>query len=223
MTINIILFIFIIILIICLILVVKKKINTKETKEIINKLIKNEIINDNEYNTGDLVFFVSKDSEIIWLPYYFTHVGIIVKIDGKIYILDSDPLLTGKYLMDINEYINKYCGHVYFVKMKYTKDEQQIINNNIQKIISNEINIIEKSGLSGMIKLLFNNQLTCTGFISQILYNEENNLITPDNLLINIIDKIVYIKKIKKENISNSCYHFNGLFNPFESLHPIEK
>jgi hypothetical protein len=202
---------------------VNKKINTKETKKIIYNLMINENINYNEYNNGDLLFFVSKDSEIIWLPYYFTHVGIIVKIDSKIYILDSDPLLTGKYLVDINEYMNKYCGHIYFVKMNYTKDEEEIINNNIQKILSNEINKIEKSGISGIINLLFNNQLTCTGLISQILYNEEDNLITPDDLLIKNINKIVYIKKIKKENITNNCYHNNGLFNPFESLHPIEK
>jgi len=96
MTFNIILIILIIIILICSFLIVKKKINTKETKIILYKLLKYENINYNELKTGDLLFFVSKETEIIWLPYYFTHVAIVVKINSKIYILDSDPLLTGK-------------------------------------------------------------------------------------------------------------------------------
>ena len=117
MILNIILIIIIIIMLICFFLLLNKKNNKMEIKTIIQKLLINEKINYDEYETGDLIFFINKENDIIWLPSYFTHVGIITKINNKVYILDADPTLNGIFLIEINEYINKYCGNVFFVKI----------------------------------------------------------------------------------------------------------
>lgn len=223
MILRILLYVFIIIILICSILIIKKKVNSKETKKIINNFLVSDTINEDEYQNGDLLFFVSKDSEVIWLPYYITHVGTIVKKDGKIYVLDADPLLTGKYLIELNEYKNKYCGHIYFLKMKWNEEEKNKINTNIQNILNDKINIIQESGFVDLVNLLFNNHQSCTGLATKIILNEEDNLMIPDNLLIKLSEKIEYIKTLKKESIKSDCYHYHGLFNPFTSKHVIQK
>ena len=208
---------------ICLILAAKKKLNSRKTKKYINKFLLIDNICENEYATGDLLFFVSKDSEVIWLPYYLSHVGTIVKRDNKIYVLDADPLLTGKYLTELNEYKNKYCGHIYYVKMKWTGQELQNLSTNIQNILHDKLNVVEEAGVLDFINLLFNDHQSCTGLATKIMFNKENNLIIPDDLLVKLYAKIDYIKILKKENINNNCYHYYGLFNPFSSKHVIQK
>jgi hypothetical protein len=216
-------YILLIVILLCLILIIKKKVNSLNTKKFIQQYLNLNSVSIDEYESGDLLFFVSKDSEVMWLPYYFTHVGIVVKKNDKIYVLDADPLLKGKYLIELEEYIKKYCGNIYLFKFFWNENDKKNILNNLDIIMNETLNIVDEASVFDLLKTIFNSHLTCVGLATKIIFNKENNIIIPDELIINLKDKINYVKRIKKQDINNNCYHSHGLFNPFTAKHIIQK
>ena len=218
--------IIIILLLLLFKLIHEKKQNGLKIKRFIKKFINKEKFNKDELDTGDLLCFVSKDSHLIYYPYYITHIAIIIKDNNKLMVLDADFCLNGIYLIDFEEYIKKYCGNIYLLKMNWSNKDKNIINENIRKLIlknNKKINFIEKSGIIDFINILNNNKYSCTGLISDIL-GERNDTKMPDEMIMEnkIESKIRYIKKIKTQDINNSCYYSNGFLNPFITKHVIE-
>ena len=85
------------------------------------------------------------------------------------------------------------------------------------------LNIVDEASVFDLLKTIFNSHLTCVGLATKIIFGEENNIIIPDDLIIKLKDKINYVKRIKKQDINNDCYHYHGLFNPFTAKHIIQK
>lgn len=98
--------------------------------------------------TGDLLLFRWHSVDLIHnFISFFTHVGIVVELDNKKYILEThregDTVNMGVYdggvkLYDLKERIRMYEGHNFLLplKEKYrNKNHQEIIKNNLKNYI----------------------------------------------------------------------------------------
>lgn len=159
----------------------------------------------NNLNTGDLVLFRSYNSydlpdfvifrliTSLLSDNYFSHIGIIVKINNKPYIMEcsqeilfcsySKKLKNGSVLIEPYKRIKEYYGDIYIVK------------NNLHKYINDNDNILffEKYKKCKYLEDL----LICTTFINKFLYknnitNKNKKIILPSEFLNKNFYKINY-------------------------------
>lgn len=67
---------------------------------------------------GDMVFFKSYDQFYgAKMMSYFTHVGMVIEIDGRLCVFEANPVL-GVGLYDLRERVNRCVGNCYIKKLK---------------------------------------------------------------------------------------------------------
>jgi hypothetical protein len=138
--------------------------------------------NNDNIKTGDIVLFRTKNISKLIIP--FTHIGMIIFIDNKPYILEThsknDPLNTGVSTEGVNIYnfydrINTYEGHIYLLKLK--KPLNNIQKNKLItsidkykkiKFIKNYKNYYKKYCLINLFKNT-NKGMICSEFIYYVL------------------------------------------------------
>jgi hypothetical protein len=143
--------------------------------------------NNDNIKTGDIVLFRSKNKDYLTeLIISFTHIGMIIFIDNKPYILEThsknDPLNIGVSTEGVNIYnfynrINKFEGHIYLLKLKKPLNniqENKLITNIDKykkiKFIKNYKNYYKKYCLINLYKNT-NKGMICSEFIYYILNN----------------------------------------------------
>lgn len=149
------------------------------------KLLLYKKCNNNNIKSGDIVLFRSKNKDYLTeLIINFTHIGMIIFIDNKPYILEThsknDPLNIGISTEGVNIYnfydrINTYKGHIYLLKLKKPLNniqEKKLLTNIDKykkiKFIKNYKNYYKKYCLIKLYKNT-NKGMICSEFIYYVL------------------------------------------------------
>jgi hypothetical protein len=194
----------VIILIIVVVLMILKKYQTRETLRLLKQSTTHENFYKEEVEDFDLLFFSSRDSEIVWFPYYLTHTGIALRINGETYVLDADPMLKGVFLVRIDDYIKRYCGHIYYVKPMWSTQQKESMKETLHTYLqTNPVNTLEDNSFFTIIINSLTSKGSCTGLVSDIIYNNKKRYVFPDSILHDIKENIRYVKVIKLEKTSH--------------------
>lgn len=184
-------------------------------KKILYSNIKNDI------KTGDLLFFDHNLLSIYERTFghrQFSHIGIVVKINGILYSYDINPKIV-KYnifnnmdnisLVPLYERISNYCGDVFLVSLK-NKLDAAIENDFISKINKTQYKYLSKYKI--IFSFLFNsrfiykNEKICSEFIAEIL----DELKITNN-----------IQKSKKEELTSNIINLSNINLYYNPIHII--
>lgn len=152
---------------------------------IIQKILLYKKCNNVNIKSGDIVLFRSKSKDYLTeLIEHFTHIGIVIFINNKPYILEThsknDPLNIGISTEGVNIYnyydrINTYEGNIYLLKLKKPLNniqEKKLLTNIDKykkiKFIKNYKQYYKKYCLINLYKNT-NNGMICSEFIYYIL------------------------------------------------------
>ena len=144
----------------------------------------------NKYSleSGDIILFI-KNRKNIWNYFStYSHIGIIINLKNKLYILENNPSIIlepnkeniiNTTLTELNYRLCNYDGKLFYMKLK--SKYKSLVNNHLKNNIYKYLKIkFPKYKLIyliyNIIRYIFNNKtppkyLVCSEFIYYILYN----------------------------------------------------
>lgn len=173
--------------------------------------------NLNNINTGDIILF----STYSYFPLMrifgdkvFSHIGMVVELDNKYYILEmtvfdimNNKKYTNKSLFSLYDRINTYAGNIFISKLQKPLNANQL--DKLYNLINQDNKFLNSIEL--YINMLYNknfsNKFTCSSYIFYILQN------------LNIIDCKIKIKNIDIHSfLIDLCHNSNIYAEPVELL-----
>lgn len=102
-----------------------------------------------QFKTGDIILFKKKYRDrAIWLMLTnYTHIGIVINLNNKLYILENNPPILLKYnnkilknttLTELYDRLYNYDDKIYYVKVKlnYQLKIEENLKKNLKKYLS---------------------------------------------------------------------------------------